>query len=33
MSKLLDTLFVKRFCLPIDADIYSYETGVSKISS
>ncbi len=33
MSRILDTMFMKRFCLPSNADISSYETGESKISS
>lgn len=32
MSKILDTLFIKRFCLPANADIASYENGKSKIN-
>ena len=24
---IFDTLFIKRFCLPFDTDISSYETG------
>lgn len=33
MSQIFDTLFIKRFCLPSDTDITSYEIGKSKISS
>lgn len=33
MSRILDTMFMKRFCLPSNADISSYENGESKISS
>ena len=29
----IDTLFIKRFCLPYDSDISSYENGNSNISS
>lgn len=27
MNTLLDTMFIKRFCLPHDSDIESYENG------
>ena len=27
MNSLLDTMFIKRFCLPVDTDINSYENG------
>jgi cytidine deaminase len=30
---IIDTLFVKRFCLPFDTDIPSYEAGNQQISS
>ena len=30
---ILDTLFIKRFCLPANVDVSSYEIGNSKISS
>lgn len=33
MYSLIDTLFIKRFCLPINADIESYETGMKNIDS
>ena len=33
MTHILDTLFLKRFCLPSDADISLYETNQSKILS
>jgi hypothetical protein len=34
MNNLLDTMFIKRFCLPHDSDISLYENGAShKISS
>ena len=34
MNNLLDTMFIKRFCLPHNSDISSYENGDSnKISS
>ena len=33
MNKILDTLFIKRFCLSSDADISNYENGNSKIKS
>ena len=28
MNTLLDTMFIKRFCLPHDSDIESYENGI-----
>ena len=33
MSSILDTLFIKRFCLPANSDISSYEKGQSNINS
>ncbi len=33
MNQILDTLFLKRFCLPHNSDISSFENGESKISS
>lgn len=33
MIQLLDTMFIKRFCLPSNIDISSYEKGKSKITS
>jgi hypothetical protein len=33
MSQIIDTLFIKRFCLPSDTDIYSYEIGENNITS
>ena len=30
---ILDTLFIKRFCLPANVDISSYELGDTKITS
>ena len=34
MNTLLDTMFIKRFCLPSDSDISSYESGnCNNISS
>lgn len=33
MTQILDTLFLKRFCLPFDTDISLYENGKSTISS
>ena len=30
---IFDTLFIKRFCLPADIDIDSYEVGHEKINS
>lgn len=33
MNEFLDTLFLKRFCLPSNSDISSFENGKSNISS
>jgi hypothetical protein len=33
MLKLLDNMFIKRFCLPLDADIELYENGTESINS
>jgi len=33
MNTLLDTMFIKRFCLPSGADIELYENGKQNISS
>ena len=33
MSQILDTLFLKRFCLPFNTDIASFEEGETKITS
>ena len=33
MSTLLDNMFIKRFCLPIDSDIDLYEKGSMNINS
>jgi hypothetical protein len=33
MNTLLETMFIKRFCLPSDSDISSYESGMCNISS
>ena len=33
MLSLLDTMFIKRFCLPINANIQSFENGDEKINS
>ncbi len=32
MSDLLEKMFIKRFCLPIDSDITMYETGNKNIN-
>lgn len=32
MNTLLDTMFLKRFCLPSDTDIELYENGKRNIS-
>ncbi len=33
MNTLLDTMFIKRFCLPSDSDVELYENGKRTISS
>jgi len=33
MNCLLDTMFIKRFCLPYDSDINLYENGECNVSS
>ena len=33
MSSILDTLFLKRFCLPSGSDISSYENGINNVNS
>lgn len=33
MEGLLDTLYIKRFCLPTNSDIESYEQGIRHIAS
>jgi cytidine deaminase len=33
MNNLLDKMFIKRFCLPIDSDITLYENGNKNINS
>lgn len=33
MKDLIDKLFIKRFCLPIDSDIELYENGKKNINS
>ena len=33
MLSLLDTMFIKRFCLPVNANIQSFENGEEKINS
>jgi hypothetical protein len=33
MNQILDTLFLKRFCLPSNSDISLFENGDIKISS
>ena len=32
MFNLLDRMFIKRFCLPVDSDIESYENGDDCVS-
>jgi len=33
MQSLLDTMFLKRFCLPLNSDIQSFENGEEKINA
>ncbi len=33
MTELFDRLFIKRFCLPCDIDVSSYENGTTNLSS
>lgn len=33
MTNLLEKMFIKRFCLPIDTDISLYENGIEHINS
>ena len=33
MNTLLDTMFIKRFCLPSNSDLELYESGKRTISS
>jgi hypothetical protein len=33
MNNIFDTLFIKRFCLPANSDISSFENGKSHISN
>ncbi len=33
MQSLLDKMFIKRFCLPINTDIESYENGTINVDS
>ena len=33
MMNLLDKMFIKRFCLPMNSDIDSYESGEYCVSS
>ena len=32
MSEIIDTLFIKRFCLPSNVDLASFEFGNAKVS-
>ena len=32
MSTIFDTMFIKRFCLPYDADLSSFGVGKSNVS-
>lgn len=33
MNTLIDNMFIKRFCLPIDSDVELYESGEMHINS
>ena len=33
MDSILDKMFIKRICLPVDSDIPSYENGKNNVSS
>ena len=33
MTSLLDKMFIKRFCLPINTDILLYENGKQNVNS
>jgi len=33
METLLDTMFIKRFCLPVNTNIEKYEKGEENINS
>lgn len=33
MNNLLNTMFIKRFCLPINSNIELYENGTENINS
>ena len=33
MSNLLDKMFIKRFCLPSNTDLYQYENGTKNIDT
>lgn len=33
INSLIDKLFLKRFCLPSNTDVLSYETGINNINS
>ena len=33
INNLLDKMFIKRFCLPVDSNIEQYETGDKSINS
>ena len=33
MNTLLETMFIKRFCLPVNSDVEMYEKGESNINS
>jgi hypothetical protein len=32
MNAILDKMYLKRFCLPVDSDIDLYESGINNVS-
>ena len=33
MTDLLEKMFIKRFCLPVNSDVTMYENGIKNINS
>jgi hypothetical protein len=33
MDSILDTMFIKRFCLPVNSNVDKYETGEANLNS
>ena len=31
MAQIIDSLFIKRFCLPSNVNLYDYENGTCKV--